>query len=281
MTHTRAEIRRLLDSVDAHPSRALGQNFVCDANTVRRIVRLAGVDAGDHVVEIGAGLGSLTLALAEAGAHVVAVEADRRLTEVLRVVVQDLDVDVVGEDALTLDWATNLSPPTGWRLVANLPYNIATGLVLDVLAEVPAVDHLLVMVQREVGERLAAEPGSRIYGIPSVKAAYWASASVVGSVPPSVFHPVPRVDSALVRLDRRLPPDVPFGIVSRLVEAGFGQRRKMLRGALSGVVDPGVFAAAGVDPTARAESLGIDSWCALARHAPDWRPTAGRGKVDP
>ncbi len=253
----------------------MGQNFVCDANTVRRIVRLAEVAAGDQVVEIGAGLGSLTLALVEAGAHVVAVEADRRLVELLREVVTGLDVEVRAEDALTMSWADNLAPPSGWRLVANLPYNIATGLVLDVLAGVPAVDHLLVMVQREVGERLAAEPGSRVYGIPSVKAAYWASARVVGLVPPSVFHPVPRVDSALVRIDRRPPPDVPYGVVSRLVEAGFGQRRKMLRGALAGLVDQEVFAASGVDPTARAESLGIDAWCALARHVPGLRPAGG------
>jgi 16S rRNA (adenine1518-N6/adenine1519-N6)-dimethyltransferase len=272
MTLTRRQVRDLLAEHGLSPSRALGQNFVTDPNTVRRIARLAGVGPGDRVVEIGPGLGSLTLALAETGAQVTAVELDRHLLPVLRSVVEPHGVRVVEGDAMTLDWDHVLDGDDGgeggarWALVANLPYNMATPLVLDLLARVPAIDRMLVMVQREVGERLAAEPGSKAYGIPSVKVAYWAEAEVVGRVPPTVFVPQPRVESVLVRL-RRLPgppvnaePDRLF----RLVEAGFGQRRKMLRRSLAGLVDPSAFEQAGVRPEARAEELRLEDWARLA-----------------
>jgi 16S rRNA (adenine1518-N6/adenine1519-N6)-dimethyltransferase len=277
VTLSPTDIRRLLAEHGLRPSRALGQNFVADPNTVRRIARLAGVGPGDHVVEVGPGLGSLTLALAETGAHVTAVELDRHLVPVLRTVVEPHGVRVVQGDAMALDWAATLGeagPATGWALVANLPYNIATPLVLDLLAGVPAIERMLVMVQREVGERLAAGIGDAAYGIPSVKVALRATAEVVGRVPPTVFVPQPRVESALVRIVRRPRPavDADPTALFRLVDAGFGQRRKMLRRSLAALVPAEGFAAAGVDPTARAEQLTLDEWAALTRVA---GPVAG------
>ena len=275
MTLTPRQVRELLSEHGLSPSRALGQNFVADPNTVRRIARLAEVGPGDRVVEVGPGLGSLTLALAETGASVTAVELDRHLLPALRSVVEPHGVRVVQGDAMRLDWSALLGEEGGsggsaasgeWSLVANLPYNIATPLVLDLLAGVPAIERMLVMVQREVGERLAAHPGERAYGIPSVKVAYRATAEVVGRVPATVFIPPPRVESVLVRL-RRLPePPVEAdpAALFRLVEAGFGQRRKMLRRSLAGLLDPAAFERAGVRPEARAEELSLQDWARLA-----------------
>jgi 16S rRNA (adenine1518-N6/adenine1519-N6)-dimethyltransferase len=264
------QVRELLDEHGLRPRRALGQNFVADPNTVRRIARLAGVGDGDHVVEVGPGLGSLTLALAETGAAVTAVELDRHLVPVLREVVEPAGVRVVQGDAMALDWEAVLADFPVWSLVANLPYNIATPLVLDVLAGVPAIERMLVMVQREVGERLAASVGDPAYGIPSVKRAYRATAEVVGRVPRTVFVPQPRVDSVLVRLERLAQPavDADARRLFRLVEAGFGQRRKMLRRSLAATVDAEAFARAGVAPTARAEELSLDDWARLVAAAP-------------
>jgi 16S rRNA (adenine1518-N6/adenine1519-N6)-dimethyltransferase len=273
------QVRELLDEHGLRPSRALGQNFVADPNTVRRIARLAGVGPGDHVVEIGPGLGSLTLALAETGADVTAIELDRHLVPVLRQVVEGAGVRVVQGDALRLDWDATLAAAPSWALVANLPYNVATPLVLDLLAGVPVIDRMLVMVQREVGERLAAGVGDPGYGIPSVKVAFRATADVVGRVPATVFVPQPRVESALVRIVRRPRPavDADPDRLFRLVDAGFGQRRKMLRRALAALVPPEAFVTAGVDPTARAEELTLDEWAALAAAAPtDVAPSGPR-----
>jgi 16S rRNA (adenine1518-N6/adenine1519-N6)-dimethyltransferase len=270
-----ADIGRLLDRHDLRPSRALGQNFVADPNTVRRIARLADLSAGQAVVEIGAGLGSLTLALAETGARVLAVETDRHLVPVLRQVVEATGVVVVEADALRLDFpallgpAGPLGPVPGVKLVANLPYNVATPLVMRVLTEAPTVSSLLVMVQREVGERMAARAGTEAYGSVSVRIAYFAEAQVVGRVPATVFIPRPKVESVLVRLERRAAPAVDPAVVPAerlfaVVRAGFGQRRKMLRRALSGVVSPEAYERAGIDPAARAEELDIDQWGRLA-----------------
>jgi 16S rRNA (adenine1518-N6/adenine1519-N6)-dimethyltransferase len=269
VTHSPSAIIGLLAEHGIDPSRALGQNFVADANTVRRIARLAGVGEGDRVVEIGAGLGSLTLALLETGASVTAIEVDRHVLPALRSIVEPAGATVVVGDALRLDWWELLGPPdhtAPWVLVANLPYNIATPLVLDLLAGVPQIDRMLVLVQREVGERLAAAPGSRTYGIPSVKVAWWADASVVGQVPPSVFVPPPRVESALVEVRRHRPAgdERARAAVFSLVEAGFGQRRKMLRRSLVDHVPLPAFATAQVRPEARAEELSLDDWRRLA-----------------
>jgi 16S rRNA (adenine1518-N6/adenine1519-N6)-dimethyltransferase len=284
VTHGRGDIQALLAEHDLRPSRALGQNFVADGNTVRRIARLAGVGPASRVVEIGAGLGSLTLALAETGASVTAVEVDRHVVPVLRSQVEPLGVRVVEADALQVDWDELLGPAPGpdaaapWTLVANLPYNVAVPLVIGVLEKAPQVASLLVMVQREVGERLAAGAGDEAYGAVSVKVAYWAEASVVGRVPATVFIPRPKVESVLVRLDRRPRPvgaagSVAYGRLFEVVRAGFGQRRKMLRRSLDGVVTAGAFEAAGVAPTARAEELDLEEWGRLAAVGPPGEAT--------
>lgn len=269
MTLTRRQVHERLESAGLRPSRALGQNFVADPNTVRRIAHLAGLGPGSRAVEIGAGLGSLTVALAETGARVVAVELDGRLTGLLRAEVEPLGVEVVVGDALGIDFGPLLVPASGWSLVANLPYNVAVPVVVRVLEEVPAVGELLVMVQREVGERLAAGPGTAACGAVSVKVAYHARSKVVGKVPPSVFVPRPRVESVLVKMVRRPAVAVDPAVVGaerlfEVVRAGFAQRRKMLRRSLAGVVDPGAFERAGVDASARAEQLSVEQWGRLA-----------------
>jgi 16S rRNA (adenine1518-N6/adenine1519-N6)-dimethyltransferase len=281
VTHGRSEIHELLLANGLRPSRALGQNFVADGNTVRRIARLAGVEPGAPVVEIGAGLGSLTLALVEAGAEVTAIEVDRYVLPVLRSQVEPFGVTVVEADARTLDFTELLGDRKGWSLVANLPYNVAVPLVIRVLEEAPQVASLLVMVQREVGERLAARARDEAYGAVSVKVAYWARASVVGKVPSSVFIPRPRVESVLVRMDRRPDQPVPTGDgqvgpgdpgyerLFAVVKGGFAHRRKMLRRSLEQLVVPAAFEAAGIAPTARAEELDLEEWERLAWWHPD------------
>lgn len=272
---TPATISELLDRHDLRPSRALGQHFLADPNTARRIVRLGAVEAGDHVLEIGPGVGSLTVALAGAGASVTALELDRHLMPALVEVVAGLpNVRVVQGDALTGDLTALINEwPGDWKLVANLPYNVATPMVARVLEEAPTVRSLLVMVQREVGERLAASAGGRDYGAISVKVAYYGRAKVVGSVPRTVFMPPPNVDSALIRVDRHAaaPVNVPSPeALFALVRTGFAQRRKMLRRALQpqlGARTIEVLEHAGVDPRARAESLDLEAWAAVARAA--------------
>ena len=285
------ELRRLLSAHGLRPSRALGQHFLADPNTARRIVTLAGVGPGDRVLEIGPGVGSLTVALAGAGALVTALELDRHLIPVLddalgRAGVAS-SVQVVQGDALTVD-LDGLLGGVPHVMVSNLPYNVAVPIVMRMLGEAPVVSRMLVMVQREVGDRLAAGPGTKDYGSVSVRVGYYATARRVGLVPPTVFLPPPKVDSSLVELVRHLHPpvDVPSvdGLFS-LVRAGFSQRRKMLRRVLRselGDRTDAVLAAAGIDPAARAETLDLATWAALARVvaadvAPD--PTSGgRGR---
>jgi 16S rRNA (adenine1518-N6/adenine1519-N6)-dimethyltransferase len=282
VTHTRRRLEALLAEHGVTPSRALGQNFVVDPNTVRRIARLAEVGPGDHVVEVGAGAGSLTLALAATGADVLALELDRHVLPVLRASVEADPVAaervrIVEGDAMALDWTSLLGDARPWTLVANLPYNVATPLVLDLLEDVPAITRMLVMVQREAGERLVAAPGSRVYGIPSVRAAYHAGGRLIGRVSPDVFLPRPRVESVLVELVRRSEPavDADPDVLFDLVRAGFGQRRKMLRRSLAGRVAPEAFEAAGIAPTARAEELSIEDWGRLADAAAPYRSVDG------
>lgn len=262
---TPSEIRELLARHGVRPSRALGQNFLTDENTARRIVRLAELRSGERVVEVGPGIGSLTVALADAGVHVCAIELDRHLVPILQEVVEGRDVEVVQGDAMRVDWRARLGAEP-WVMVANLPYNVATPLVIGVLESAPMVERILVMVQREVGERMAASAGDDAYGAVSVKVAYYATARVVGTVSPNVFVPKPKVESALVRLVRHDRPPVNVRDVDAmfaLVRAGFATRRKTLRNTLDGRVDAAQFARAHVDPQARAETLSLADWARL------------------
>jgi 16S rRNA (adenine1518-N6/adenine1519-N6)-dimethyltransferase len=268
VTHTRSELVALLKEHDLTPSRALGQNFVVDPNTVRRIARLAEVGPGDQVLEIGAGLGSLTLALAETGANVQALERDRYLIEPLRSAVEPHGVSVHHANALEAEYHLILQGrPT--VVVANLPYNVATPVVLHLLESQPLITRMLVMVQKEAGERLAAHAGDEAYGAVSLRVQYFADAKIVGKVPPSVFLPRPKVDSVLVSLVRRERVRVDPAIVSEedlfaMIRMAFGQRRKMLRRSLAPWASEGVFERAGVDETRRPEELTMEEFAALA-----------------
>lgn len=217
------------------------------------------------MLEIGAGLGSLTVALAATGASVTALEVDRGIVPVLREIVEPLGVAVVEADAMSCDWPVLLARAPRWVLVANLPYNVATPLVLELLAEAPAVGRMLVMVQKEAGERLVAAPGQPNFGAVSVRVAYFATSQVVGRVPAGVFLPRPNVESVLVEIVRRPSPAVDPAVATYaemdvLVRAGFAGRRKMLRRSLDGLVDAAVFEAAGIDGRARAEELAVEDW---------------------
>ncbi|MBI4900086.1 MAG: 16S rRNA (adenine(1518)-N(6)/adenine(1519)-N(6))-dimethyltransferase RsmA [Actinobacteria bacterium] len=265
-------VRTLAAELDLHPSKQRGQNFVVDPNTVRRIVALSGVQPGEVVLEVGPGLGSLTLGLLEAGAHVVAVEIEPSLAgRLVRTVTERLPdaverLTVVEADAMRV---TTLDPmPT--RVVANLPYNVSVPVILHLLATFPSIASGLVMVQLEVADRLVAPPGSKVYGTPSAKLAWYASASRVGTVPASVFWPVPNVESGLVAFARReAPSTVDRERVFGVVDAAFGQRRKMLRAALARVFGSSAGATealerAGVDPTLRGETLTIGQFASIA-----------------
>lgn len=267
-------IRRLAAELDLRPTKQRGQNFVHDANTVRRIVAAAGVRPDDVVLEIGPGLGSLTLGLLEAAEEVVAVEIEHSLAGLLpRTAAERLPgradrLRVLEADALSVD---ALADPQPTLVVANLPYNVSVPVLLHVLARFPTIRGGLVMVQAEVADRLVAGPGSKTYGVPSVKLAWYCAARRVGSVPPSVFWPVPNVDSGLVELVRRDPPatSATREQVFAVVDAAFGQRRKMLRSALSGLFGSSAAASevleeAGVDPQARGEVLGIGDFVRVA-----------------
>ena len=269
-----AEVRALAASLGVRPTKQRGQNFVIDPNTVRRIVRTAGVGTEDRVVEVGPGLGSLTLALLEVVDHVVAVEVDPVLGAALPATLASYApsvadrCDVVVADALRV---TDLpgEPPTA--LVANLPYNVAVPVLLHLMATLSSLRRGLVMVQSEVADRLVAAPGSRTYGVPSVKAAWYASLRRAGSVGRSVFWPAPNVDSGLVAWERR---DAPATTASRqqvfaVVDAAFAQRRKTLRGALRGLAGSAAaaeaaLAQAGVSPSARGESLTVEEFARIA-----------------
>ncbi|MHB1137750.1 MAG: 16S rRNA (adenine(1518)-N(6)/adenine(1519)-N(6))-dimethyltransferase RsmA [Microthrixaceae bacterium] len=263
------EIQQLLRGAGLDARRSLGQNFVADPALVHRIAALAGVGPGDHVVEVGPGLGSLTLALADTGADVLALEKDEALVPLLAQVLGSRGVrhvTVRTADALEADWPSVLAGAPSWTFVANLPYNVAVPIVLSVLEHAPMVQRLVVMVQREVAERLAAGPGGRTIGIPSLRVAWYGTAELLDIVPPEVFVPPPRIESALLGIVRRPPPSTTVGEaeVLDLVTRGYRQRRKMLRSTLGGLVSPATFDAAGIDPTTRPEQLSIQDWVDLA-----------------
>jgi 16S rRNA (adenine1518-N6/adenine1519-N6)-dimethyltransferase len=275
-----AEIRQIAGRLGIRPAKRLGQNFVTDAGTVRRITALAGLDPSDVVLEVGPGFGSLTLPLLAAARAVVAVEVDRALAEELPRTVAGHAPGLAGRLRVVTADAARVrdlpgEPPTA--LVANLPYNVAVPVVLHLLAAVPSLRHGLVMVQAEVADRMSAPPGSRTYGVPSVKLAWFADARRAGQVPRSVFWPVPRVDSGLVSLTRRdPPPGATREEVFAVVDAAFAQRRKTLRAALapwagSAAAAEQVLRKAGADPAMRGESLGVAEFARIAQ--------AGRGVV--
>jgi 16S rRNA (adenine1518-N6/adenine1519-N6)-dimethyltransferase len=269
-----AEVRSLAAELDLRPTKQRGQNFVIDANTVRRIVRDAGVGPDDVVVEVGPGLGSLTLALLEVGARVVAIEVDERLAARLPATIAEhapdaLDrLDVISADALRI---TELPGPPPTTLVANLPYNVSVPVLIHLLTLLPSLERGLVMVQAEVADRLSAGPGSKVYGIPSVKAAWFADVRRAGAVSRQVFWPEPNVDSGLVAWTRRDPPATSASReqVFAVVDAAFAQRRKGLRAALRGLAGSPTAAEtalvrAGIDPLARGEQLTVLDFTRLA-----------------
>lgn len=273
---TSNDIRELCAQLNIRPTKTLGQNFVNDPGTVRKIVRNAGVQAGEQVLEIGPGLGSLTLALLEAGAQVSAVEIDPPLAQALPTTAQarfpEAKLQVFTADALTITGPESIDGATPTRLVANLPYNVAVPIVLTVLEKLPSIQTVLVMVQAEVADRLAATPGSKIYGVPSAKVAWYASARRTLTIGRNVFYPVPNVDSALVKIERRPHPDTAATReqVFAVIDAAFAQRRKTLRQALAGLAGSAGAAQealerAGVSPTARGETLDIDQFAAVAQ----------------
>jgi len=279
----------------------LGQHFVADPNIIEQTVKLADVQPKENVVEVGPGLGALTLGLANAGAHVVAIETDRSLepalAEVLGEYLQSGQVRLVWQDVMEVCWETLLRPGTptapvaptaavaqpvptrhtapdpcpdsdsrpAWKLVANLPYNIATGLILEILEHVPAIQEITAMVQLEVAERLVADPNNSSYGIPSVKLAYWGQARMLRTIPASVFFPPPKINSAIVRISRH-EAERPIGHkeLFPLVERAFRQRRKMLRNSLQGVVSGEAFQQAGIAETDRPATLDLKAWMRLA-----------------
>ena len=270
-----AEIRALAGQLSVRPTKTLGQNFVHDPNTVRKIVAAADVRPDDIALEVGPGLGSLTLVLLDAAAAVTAIEIDPVLAEQLPKTVADRapelagNLTVIGEDALRVS-GSQLGSPT--VLVANLPYNVSVPVLLHLLAEVPTLRTVLVMVQLEVADRLAAAPGSRVYGVPSVKAAYYGRVRKAGTVGRAVFWPEPNVESGLVRIDLHGPDgraDVDRAQLWAAVDAAFAQRRKTLRAALAGwagspAAAEEILVAAGIDPRERGEKLGVEQFAALA-----------------
>jgi 16S rRNA (adenine1518-N6/adenine1519-N6)-dimethyltransferase len=272
-----AQIRELAAQLDLKPSKSLGQNFVIDSNVCTKIVRTAGVTSDDIALEIGPGLGSLTLALLDAAQSVIAVEIDPRLAQQLPITVAEHfehpeNLTVVNKDAL----AVNDLPVAPTVLVANLPYNVSVPVLLHLLEKFPTLRTGVVMVQAEVADRLAAKPGGKEYGIPSVKAAWWADVKNVGTVSRSIFWPAPNVDSKLVGFTRRetAGSEDSRAKVFTIIDAAFAQRRKMLRSALSGLYGSSsaaeaILIKAGIDPTLRGEALQIESFCKIAAVAPD------------
>jgi 16S rRNA (adenine1518-N6/adenine1519-N6)-dimethyltransferase len=289
----RTEIRRLARELELRPRKALGQNFVHDANTVRRVVSASGVTRNDHVLEVGPGLGSLTLALLDRGATVSAVEIDPVLAERLPQTVAEHShseinrLTVLNRDVLTIGPADLDSEPTA--VVANLPYSVAVQALLHLLADFPSIRTLMVMVQAEVAERLAAEPGGKDYGVPSVKVRFYGRVRRCGLVSPTVFWPIPRVYSGLVRIDRYESSPWPTGAdfrqrVFKLIDVAFAQRRKTTRNAFaewagSGNESANRLLAASIDPARRGETLSIDDFVRLLRRSGDQggNPASGRG----
>ncbi len=267
MTQTRSDISHLLDKYGVAPRRRLGQNFLTDPNIIRKIVVLAGAPRGSRALEIGVGTGTLTRALAEAGFLVTGFEIDRRFEPVLADVLSGLEVDIRFADATGVD-INMFSRRHRWVLVSNLPYNVGTPILLDLLRKAAGLQRFVVMVQGEVAERLTAAPGSRTYGLPSVITGLYGRARLAFRVRPHVFLPVPKVESAVVVIERTAPPGELRDLAVRLAAAGFGQRRKMLRSSLRSVIPEGLnttLQEAGISPRLRAERVSPEEYLNIAR----------------
>ena len=266
----KSDLKDMMEKHDLRPSKSLGQNFVVDPNTILKIIRAANIEKGEQILEIGPGLGSLTSQLSVTS-KVVAIELDRYLIPALEEVLNHFgkreNVEIVQEDAMKIDWQEFFAQRQGvWKMVANLPYNIATPLLVTLLENAPEIQAIYVMVQLEVGERFAASPKSKAYGIPSVKAQYWAETKVLGKVSPNVFLPVPKVDSAILQIIRKpSPPEVNYANFSRLIQTAFQHRRKMIRKSLNTLVPLANFSIAEVSPQARPEELSVTDWVKLAK----------------
>lgn len=266
----KSDLKDMMEKHDLRPSKSLGQNFVVDPNTILKIIRAANIEKGEQILEIGPGLGSLTSQLS-AISKVVAIELDRYLIPALEEVLNHFgkreNVEIVQEDAMKIDWQEFFTQRQGvWKMVANLPYNIATPLLVTLLENAPEIQAIYVMVQLEVGERFAASPKSKAYGIPSVKAQYWAETKVLGKVSPNVFLPVPKVDSAILQIIRKSsPPEVNYANFSRLIQTAFQHRRKMIRKSLNKLVPLANFSIAELSPQARPEELSVTDWVKLAK----------------
>ena len=265
----KSDLKNIMEQHDLKPSKSLGQNFVVDPNTILKIIRAANIEKHQQILEIGPGLGSLTSQLSTTS-KVVAIELDRYLIPALEEVLNHFgereNVEIIHQDAMKIDWKEFFSHRQGiWKMVANLPYNIATPLLVTLLENAPEIQSIFVMVQLEVGERFAASPKSKAYGIPSVKAQYWAETKVLGKVSPNVFLPIPKVDSAILQIIRKpSPPEVNYTNFSRLIQTAFQHRRKMIRKSLSTLIPVSNFTIAEISPQSRPEELSVADWVKLA-----------------
>ena len=264
----KSDLKNIMEKHDLKPSKSLGQNFVVDPNTILKIIRAANIEKHQQILEIGPGLGSLTSQLSTTS-KVVAIELDRYLVPALEEVLNHFgereNVEIIHQDAMKIDWKEFFSHRQGiWKMVANLPYNIATPLIVTLLENAPKIQSIFVMVQLEVGERFAASPKSKAYGIPSVKAQYWAETKVLGKVSPNVFLPIPKVDSAILQIIRKpSPPEVNYTNFSRLIQTAFQHRRKMIRKSLSTLIPISNFTIAEISPQSRPEELSVADWVKL------------------
>jgi len=268
---TRTEVKNLLLKYEIHPKKSLGQNFVVEPNTIRQIIKLADLGPADFVIEVGPGLGSLTLALLESCEHVTAVEVDDVLVKILKETTGDQTgnkLRIIHADVMTLDLKQVLEERSNhWNLVANLPYNIAVPMICDFLEKAPLISKMTVMVQREVAERMIAKVGDKAYGLPSVKIEYFAEAKIIADIPPTVFIPKPRVESSIVQIVRRDNPIISedYEMLFSLIKSAFRHRRKMLRSSLKGILSTDDFTATEIDPTKRAENLTLKEWELLTK----------------
>ena len=266
MSLTRTEVKNLLLKYEIHPKKSLGQNFVVEPNTIRQIIKLADLGPEDFVLEVGSGLGSLTLALLESCEHVTAIEIDDVLVNILKETTGNQTgnkLRIIHADVMELDLQQMLEEKNSqWNLVANLPYNIAVPMICDFLENVSAISKMTVMVQREVAERMVAKVGEKAYGLPSVKIEYFAEAKIIADIPPTVFMPKPRVESSIVQIVRHGNPMVSenYEVLFSLIKSAFRHRRKMLRSSLKGILSTDDFDLTGIDPTNRAENITLKEW---------------------